>query len=306
MGNNREKYIPNPACQSSLHMSMFAFVGKLMGIAIRGASVLALDLPTLVWKPLVGQPIEAKDVEEVDALAFSAIEHYASVAGNPAQFAELVEDQSFVTVSSSGEEVELAPGGKDTPLTRDSLGEYARLLKQCRLREFDAALQAMRKGLATIVPVDLLPLFTWQELEAMVCGQREIDIEYLKAHTRYRAPYHRNSRHVGWLWEILTSFSHADRQLFLRFVWGQSRLPANPVDFTQKFQITPHAADEQQQRSLSRISDQYFPVAHTCFFSVELPRYSSKEIMRERILYACHNCQAIDSDGAAENVDWDG
>ena len=39
---------------------------------------------------------------------------------------------------------------------------------------------AIRRGLATIVPVQLLPLFTDKELEFMVCGKREIDIDFLK------------------------------------------------------------------------------------------------------------------------------
>jgi len=38
----------------------------------------------------------------------------------------------------------------------------------------------MRRGLATIVPIQLLPLFTWEELELMTCGKREIDIDLLK------------------------------------------------------------------------------------------------------------------------------
>ena len=37
-------------------------------------------------------------------------------------------------------------------------------------------------------------------------------------------------------------------------------------------------------------------MAHTCFFSIEIPRYSSKDIMREKMLYAIYNCIAIDGD----------
>jgi len=33
-GNNQEKWLPNPACTSSLHLSMYAFVGKLMVSAV--------------------------------------------------------------------------------------------------------------------------------------------------------------------------------------------------------------------------------------------------------------------------------
>jgi len=43
-------------------------------------------------------------------------------------------------------------------------------------------------------------------------------------------------------------------------------------------------------------ADQYLPVAHTCFFSLELPAYSSLEIMKEKLRYASFNCTAIDGD----------
>lgn len=32
--------------------------------------------------------------------------------------------------------------------------------------------------------------------------------------------------------------------------------------------------------------DQYLPKAATCFFALELPDYSSREVMREKLLYA--------------------
>jgi hypothetical protein len=48
--------------------------------------------------------------------------------------------------------------------------------------------------------------------------------------------------------------------------------------------------------------DIMLPVAHTCFFSIELPRYSSYEILRDKLRYAFTNCQAIDTDGRAYDI----
>ena len=45
--------------------------------------------------------------------------------------------------------------------------------------------------------------------------------------------------------------------------------------------------------------NQYCPVSHTCFFTLDLPNYSSETICRERLLYAIHNCQDIDADETA-------
>lgn len=82
-------------------------------------------------------------------------------------------------------------------------------------------------------------------------------------------------------------FSNEERSALIRFTWGRSRLPLTADTFTQRFKI----------QSFDRSPpDAYFPVAHTCFFSLDLPRYSSKEIMKERLLYAIFNCHAIDAD----------
>ena len=62
----------------------------------------------------------------------------------------------------------------------------------------------------------------------------------------------------------------------MRFVWGRSRLPLKGRSWPQTFKI---------QRA-SGVSDTHLPVTHTCFFSIELPEYSSEEVMREKLLAA--------------------
>jgi hypothetical protein len=69
-------------------------------------------------------------------------------------------------------------------------------------------------------------------------------------------------------------------------VWGRTRLPA-----TGKF----------KQFKLGPLNkggniDNYLPVSHTCFFKLDLPAYTSKEVMREKLTYAITHCQAIDLD----------
>lgn len=49
VGFNREKWILNPGATTSVELEMFAFLGKLMGIAIRSKEYLALNLPSIIW-----------------------------------------------------------------------------------------------------------------------------------------------------------------------------------------------------------------------------------------------------------------
>ncbi len=51
------KYILSPSRTSSLDLSLFEFLGILMGVCVRTGSHLNLDLPQFVWKQLAGQKV---------------------------------------------------------------------------------------------------------------------------------------------------------------------------------------------------------------------------------------------------------
>ena len=134
----------------------------------------------------------------------------------------------------------------------------------------------------------MLTLFTWQQLELLCCGSRDIDLELLRTKTKYGVGVSPSQRHVRYLWQTLRKFSPDNRAKFLRFVWGRTRLPATPAEwgdtrFTLHTRHTPRP-------------DEAYPVAHTCFFSLELPAYTSLAVCHERLLYAITNCLAIDID----------
>lgn len=38
------------------------------------------------------------------------------------------------------------------------------------------------------------------------------------------------------------------------------------------------------------------PTAQTCFFQLTLPRYTSREVLAEKLLYAIRHCRSIDTD----------
>jgi len=288
-GNNQEKFIPNPSCSSSLYLSMFQFVGKMMGVAIRGSNYLNVDFASVVWKPLVGADITKKDLLEIDTLFVNQLNLIESLedAGKLAETETL-----FTILTFDGQDVELKANGAEIPVTVETRMEYVDLALTYRLNEFKEQVAAMRKGLGTIIPVQLLPMFTWQQLERLVCGKREIDIALLKANTQYRQVQPKEP-HIKFFWDALEEMSHTQRQQFLRFVWGQTRLPTE-ASWRQKFQIQPHRMND----------DSTLPVSHTCFFSLELPKYTSFDVMKKKLLYAIANCEAIDTDFVADNIDW--
>eukprot|EP00455_Lapot_gusevi_P027145 TRINITY_DN2870_c0_g2_i2.p1 TRINITY_DN2870_c0_g2~~TRINITY_DN2870_c0_g2_i2.p1 ORF type:complete len:1706 (-),score=731.31 TRINITY_DN2870_c0_g2_i2:147-5264(-) len=281
VGLNREKYVPNPASTSTLRLAMYEFVGALMGLALSTRSPIALNLPSTVWKQLLNEPLEISDLEAYDHLCMQALNELNKI--DAAQF-DVVVEQNWTTTLCNGQEVELKEGGKQLRVTSDSREEFCRLVVERRLSEFEPMLRAIQKGLSAVIPLRNLSLFSWMDLETMVCGNPHIDVEILRRHTVYQG-LTASSAVVKWLWQALTSFNSEERQLFLRFVWGRNRLPPTEADWTNQFTI-----------NALRSSPDALPVSHTCFFSLDLPPYQSYEVLRSKLLFAIVNCQAIDID----------
>ena len=71
-------------------------------------------------------------------------------------------------------------------MTAENRSEYVRLALAYRLNEFNLVVSAVREGMAKVVPVPLLSLFTGFELETMVCGSPDIPLHLLKSVATYK------------------------------------------------------------------------------------------------------------------------
>lgn len=288
VGLNREKWIPNPSAVSALHLSMYEFVGALMGMSLFIKFPLSLDLPSMVWKQVLASPVDKADLEAIDKLCVQALNELSSLPRSAFDsFSE-----KFTTHLSDNSECELKRGGRGQAVTFDNRVEFVRLAIEKRLGESKQQMESIRKGLVQVVPAPLLSLLSWFDLEVMVCGNPAIDVDMLRRHTRYSSGLDSSSAVVKYLFDALTSFTQEERQMFLRFVWGRSRLPTSDSDWTTSFTIN----------LLSNAKDESLPISHTCFFSIDLPPYSSYEILRAKLLYAIYNCTAIDVDFSPNNA----
>lgn len=124
-----------------------------------------------------------------------------------------------------------------------------------RLHEFDAQVAAVREGMSKVIPVPFLALFSGPELETMVCGSPDIPLTLLKSVATYKGinindtftkrlnflslristsavlGIEATAPLIQWFWEVMEEFSNQERSLFLRFVWGRTRLPRTIADF---------------------------------------------------------------------------
>ncbi|XP_040914289.1 probable E3 ubiquitin-protein ligase HERC1 isoform X5 [Toxotes jaculatrix] len=287
VGCNTDRFLLNPAALSEDHMVQFRFLGILMAVAIRTKKPLDLHLAPWVWKQLCSMPLGGPDLEEVDLLTHRSLQgilHLENSGITEDNFHVMIPLDSFMAHSADGRLVPVVPGGQNVSLTFTNRTEYVERALDYRLHEMDSQVAAVREGMSTIIPVPLLSLLTAQQLEQLVCGLPEVSVEMLKKLVRYR-DITESHQIIGWFWQSLEEFTNEERVLFLRFVSGRSRLPSNPADITQKFQII------KVDRPVNGL-----PTAQTCFFLLRLPPYTSQAVLSERLRYSIHNCPSIDMD----------
>ena len=179
-----------------------------------------------MWKQLAGAGLSPADITEVDRDYVPGLMCIRDMDGDTKAFAAM--DMAFSTPSAAGQEVHLS--NRYRRVTADNRAEYVRLALHHRLHEFDTAVAAVREGLARVVPVPLFSLFTGYELETMVCGSPDIPVHLLRSVATYKG-VESSAPLVSWFWEVMEEFSLAERSLFLRFVWGRTRLPRSIADF---------------------------------------------------------------------------
>ena len=94
-------------------------------------------------------------------------------------------------------------------------------------------------------------------------------------------------------WEVIDEFTPEERNEFLRFVWGRSRLPKNSAGINFLYYLNPESkVDKAEERRIQEsLKNPHFkltpkwakdsiPQSHTCTFQFDTPEFSSREIMK--------------------------
>jgi len=289
VGPGRDLYVPNPDATTPLEVHMFEFLGIVMGIAIRNKFPLPFRFPSFLYRRVLqhqSAPFVRGDLAQTDYLTHEYLENIESgvlehddIDGS-AQFRAQFNGRLFWTASSvTGAVVELPCEHPSKAVTFEERRRYCDAVRQYRHSEFEIATRALRRGITTVIPSTILRLFTTSELEVLVCGTPEISVDYLQRHTKYEH-YTKSSLAIRNFWHVFEEMSQTQRSLFIKFVWGRQRLPRGNDAWKQPFTI-------------SRAQDtSMLPVAHTCFFKIDLPPYKTVETMRRKLFIAMDSANA--------------
>jgi E3 ubiquitin-protein ligase HUWE1 len=276
---NPNVFQPNPFSDLNPdHLAFFEFVGRFVGKAIYDGNLIDAYFTRSFYAHILGQQPSIADMESIDPAFYKSLRWMLE---NPI---EGVLDQTFsMEVDRFGETVtvDLVPNGRNLAVTDENKEEYVHLVTAQRMtKDIQRQIDAFRSGFFEIIPQDAIAIFTEQEMELLTCGLPDIDLDDMRAHTEYRG-YTVQHPVVQWFWQVVCAMDREERALLLQFVTGTSRVPIHGfaqlqgMHGPQRFALQAAPAD-----------DDRLPAAHTCFNQLDLPAYSSRAVLREKLLYA--------------------
>lgn len=222
---DRTTFHPNPLSWiNGEHLLYFKFIGRIIGKALHEGRVLDAHFSRAVYKRLLGKEPNLKDLESMD------LDYYKSllwILEN--DITDVISEDFSVVEEQFGEEkvVDLIPNGRNIPVTDENKREYVNAQVRYRLTtSVREQLENFVRGFHDIIPAELIAIFDEQELELLISGLPEIDVDDWRANTEYHN-YTANSPQVTWFWRIVRGMSNEEKAKLLQFVTGTSKVPLN-------------------------------------------------------------------------------
>ncbi|CAD8156549.1 unnamed protein product [Paramecium octaurelia] len=251
----------------------FDLVGLAIAKALFERMTICVEFDRPLVKKLLGQEIEFQDMQFYDKSLFMSWKYLLEN-----QFDENELQQYFI-ICKDDEIIELKQNGADILVNNQNKQEFVDLCIQFYSEKMiSKQLGQIQTALYKYIPKDYLNIFTADEFEMILYGVSVVDLAEWKQHTTYKTPYADTSQQIQWFWKILSEFDQDQLKKFLHYCTGSYRIPVNGFSKLEsnrgmysKFQIVP--IDYKNSNS--------FPIAHTCFNRLELPKYTSEEMMRK-------------------------
>lgn len=259
------------------HLNYFKFIGRVVGLGVFHRRFLDAFFVGALYKMMLHKKVVLQDMEGVDA------EFYRSLKWMLENDIDGVLDLTFSAEEERfGEmrEVDLKPNGAKIEVTNDNKKEYVELITEWKIYKcVEEQFKSFMDGFNELIPEDLVNVFDERELELLIGGIAEIDVEDWKKHTDYRG-YQESDEVIQWFWKCIGEWDNEQRARLLQFTTGTSRIPVNGFKDLQ-------GSDGPRRFTIEKAGEaNQLPKSHTCFNRVDLPPYVDYESMKQKMSLA--------------------
>ncbi|KAL6629350.1 hypothetical protein ACP70R_029115 [Stipagrostis hirtigluma subsp. patula] len=291
-------------------LEYFRLIGQVMAKVLQDGRLLDLPLSTAFYKLILGQELDLFDIVSFDPEFGRTLQELQFLVErkrfleftsgeNPLEVADLrfrgtaIEDLCLDFTLPGYPDYVLQEGEGSTIVNIYNLEEYITLVVDATVKSgIMRQVEAFRSGFNQVFDISSLQIFSPQELDYLICGRQEIwEPESLVDNIKFDHGYTAKSPAIVNLLEIMAEFTPDQQHAFCQFVTGAPRLPPGGLAaLSPKLTIVrkhPSSAVNTSDSTGAKLSaDDDLPSVMTCANYLKLPPYSTKEIMREKLLYA--------------------
>lgn len=266
------------------HLNYFKFIGRVLGLAIFHRRFLDAYFITSFYKMILDKKIALVDMESVDAEIFRSLTWMLEN-----DVTDVIENTFSVEDDRFGEvvDVELKPGGQEIEVNESNKKEYVELITVWRIqRRVEEQFKSFMSGFNELIPQELINVFDERELELLIGGMSEIDVDDWAKHTDYRN-CSSSDQIVVWFWQTVRNWPAEKKSRLLQFTTGTSKVPVNGFKDLQ-------GSDGPRRFTIEKAGEiTHLPKAHTCFNRLDLPPYPSQEELEKKLTFALENTSGL-------------
>lgn len=266
------------------HLSYFKFTGRCLGLAIFHRRFLDAYFIASFYKMILSKPVSLSDLEGVDADLHRSLNWMLEN-----DITDILDETFTTTEDRFGElvTIELKPGGGNITVTEENKRQYVNAVVEYRIsKRVKDQFDSFMEGLFEVVPNDLITVFDERELELLIGGMSEIDMDDWSKFTDYRG-YEKTDRVIEWFWQCIRSWPLERKSRLLQFTTGTSRIPVNGFKDLQ-------GSDGPRRFTIEKSGDpQGLPRSHTCFNRLDLPPYEDYESLESKLLFAIEETEGF-------------
>uniref|UniRef100_A0A8C6T6K8 E3 ubiquitin-protein ligase n=1 Tax=Neogobius melanostomus TaxID=47308 RepID=A0A8C6T6K8_9GOBI len=267
------------------HLSYFCFIGRFIAMALFHGKFIDTGFSLPFYKRMLNKKLILKDLESIDPEFYNSLiwirDNNIEECGLEMYFSVDMEILGKITSH------DLKLDGVNILVTEENKEEYISLMAEWRFsRGVEGQTKAFLDGFNEVVPLQWLQYFDEKELEVMLCGMQEVDLQDWQRNTVYRH-YTRNSKQIIWFWQLVKEVDNEVRLRLMQFVTGTCRLPLG--GFAELM-----GSNGPQKFCIEKVGkDTWLPRSHTCFNRLDLPPYKSYEQLKEKLLFAIEETEGF-------------
>ncbi|KAI6111484.1 hypothetical protein EV401DRAFT_1890826 [Pisolithus croceorrhizus] len=244
------------------HLNYFKFIGRCLGLAIFHRRF--VDCMILKKK------VTLSDLESVDAELHRGLTWMLFSSEN--DITDIIDETFTTTEERFGElhTIELTPGGAEINVTEENKKDY-------RVKD---QFESFMSGFSELIPQDLITVFDERELELLIGGMSEIDVDDWCKHTDYRG-YEMNDEVIQWFWKCVRGWPPERK---VPFSCSSPRAPPASPSTASRICRAPTGRDALPLKSQADPSQ--LPKSHTCFNRIDLPPYKDYASLEQKLTLA--------------------